>query len=243
MAVTERQVTIVELAANPWYINELHLVARLMLAVLLGGLIGFEREQSHSAAGLRTHIMVCLGSCLLMLLSIYGFAEFVEEMNVRMDPARLAAAVITGIGFLGAGTILHTGRAITGLTTAASIWVVSAIGLAVGAGFYLAAAVSTVMVIFTLWLLSKMEQRFMKAKRERTFKLEAEDRPKLMAAIQHTLEGDAVLAGKLSMKSISESNEGALVIELKVRLLRRGSEVEIVERLRKLDGVLGVTME
>lgn len=92
--------------------------------MLLGGLIGFERERSNHAAGLRTHILVCLGSTLIMLLSIYGFSDFVDEINVRIDPARLATAVITGIGFLGAGTILFTGKSITGLTTAASIWVV-----------------------------------------------------------------------------------------------------------------------
>jgi putative Mg2+ transporter-C (MgtC) family protein len=91
---------------NPWYISELHILLRLLLALLLGGLVGFEREQSNHAAGLRTNILVCLGSCLLMLLSMYGFSAFVDEPNVRVDPARLAAAVITGIGFLGAGTIL-----------------------------------------------------------------------------------------------------------------------------------------
>src|SRR5690606_15906316 len=111
--------------------DDMQILLRLGLAAALGGLIGFEREQAQHAAGLRTHIMVCLGSCLMMLLSIYGFSQFVYEGNVRVDPARLAAAVITGIGFLGAGTILHTGKSVTGLTTAASIWVVSAIGLGV----------------------------------------------------------------------------------------------------------------
>src|SRR5690606_28777648 len=152
---------------NPWYINELQIALRLMLAVLLGGMIGFEREQSSHAAGLRTHMMVCLGSCLLMLLSIYGFSAFVDEVNVRVDPARLAAAVITGVGFLGAGTILHTGRGITGLTTAASVWVVSAIGLGVGAGFYFASSAATAMVLFVLWAMNKLERKYIRGKRER----------------------------------------------------------------------------
>lgn len=143
---------------SPWYINEWELLLRLFIAVLLGGLVGFEREQSNHAAGFRTNILVCLGSCLLMLLSIYGFAQFVNETNVRLDPARLAAQVITGIGFLGAGTILFTGKSITGLTTAASLWVVSAIGLSVGAGFLLPAVATTVLVLLVLVVLNKLEK-------------------------------------------------------------------------------------
>lgn len=123
--------------SNPWFIDEWHILLRLLLAMLLGGLVGLERERSNHAAGLRTHILVCLGSALIMMLSIYGFKDFAHELNVRIDPARLATAVITGVGFLGAGTILFTGKSITGLTTAASIWVVAAIGLASGAGFFL----------------------------------------------------------------------------------------------------------
>lgn len=87
---------------NPWVIDHATILIRLSLAVFLGGLIGFEREQQNHPAGLRTHILVCLGSSMIMLLSIYGFAEFAGEPNVRIDPARLATAVITGVGFLGA---------------------------------------------------------------------------------------------------------------------------------------------
>ena len=89
-----------EAVQDPWLIDNVHLTIRLLLAMLLGGLVGLEREQANHPAGLRTHILVCLGSALIMLLSIYGFADFVYEGNVRVDPARLATAVITGIGFL-----------------------------------------------------------------------------------------------------------------------------------------------
>lgn len=147
---------------NPWVIDNVTILLRLLLSMLLGGLIGFERERSNHAAGLRTHILVCLGSALIMLLSIYGFADFVAEVNVRIDPARLATAVITGIGFLGAGTILFTGKSITGLTTAASVWVVGAIGLAVGAGFYFAAIVSTLLILLNLVVFNKLEQRYIR---------------------------------------------------------------------------------
>lgn len=106
------------------------MIIRLLLAGLMGGIIGLERESHGRPAGLRTHIIVSLGSCLIMLVSIYGF----EDAGNR-DPARLAAQVISGIGFLGAGTILREGATIIGLTTAASLWVVAGIGLAMGAVF------------------------------------------------------------------------------------------------------------
>jgi len=113
--------------SDVWHIGYAEMTFRLVLALALGGLIGFEREWGGHPAGFRTHILVCLGSAVVMLLSEYGFSQFAAEPNVQMDPARLAAQVISGIGFLGAGTILRTGFTISGLTTAASLWVVAAI--------------------------------------------------------------------------------------------------------------------
>lgn len=159
---------------DPWMISNGHLVIRLLLSVLLGGLVGFERERTSHAAGLRTHTLVCLGSCLLMILSMYGFADFAKEPNVRLDPSRLAAQVITGVGFLGAGTIIFTGKSIIGLTTAASIWVVMAVGLAIGAGFYLPAIISAVMVLLILWGLSIVERRYVNHRRHCTFAVTTE---------------------------------------------------------------------
>lgn len=169
---------------SPWEIDNAHLVIRLLLSVMLGGLIGFERERKNHAAGLRTHTLVCLGSCLIMILSMYGFADFVNEPNVRLDPARLAAQVITGVGFLGAGTILFTGKSITGLTTAASIWVVMAIGLTIGAGFYLPAVLSVFMVLLILWGLNIVEKRFVNNRGESTFMI--------------TISGDAALTAPIA---------------------------------------------
>lgn len=229
---------------NPWYINELDISLRLLLAVLLGGLVGFEREQSNHAAGLRTHIMVCLGSCLLMLLSIYGFSDFVNQYNVRVDPARLAAAVITGIGFLGAGTILHTGKAITGLTTASSIWVVSAIGLGVGAGFYFAAIMGTGIVLFVLWGMDKIERKFFNGKRERTVVIAADDRPKLLQPVQELLQRQGVKIRKISVRDDSAGHEpGRLIIEAQVMLPKHVQEMLLLEELRKLEGVHAGSVE
>jgi putative Mg2+ transporter-C (MgtC) family protein len=142
-----------------WQLSMGEATLRISLAVVLGGIIGIERERGNHSAGFRTHILVCVGSALITMLSIYGFSEFVYEPNVRTDPARLAAQIVSGIGFLGAGTILRTGSTISGLTTAASLWVVAAIGIGVGAGSYFAAAFTTLMVLVSLFLLNKLEKR------------------------------------------------------------------------------------
>ncbi|QJD85800.1 MgtC/SapB family protein [Cohnella herbarum] len=150
-----------------WAISYWELALRIVLSVAAGGLVGLEREWSNRAAGFRTHILVCVGATSIMLLSIYGFSEFANEANVRMDPARLAAQVISGIGFLGAGAIMRNGFTISGLTTAASLWVVAAIGLSVGAGFYFVSVLTTFVVLFSLFLLNRWEKRFFSLKRKR----------------------------------------------------------------------------
>lgn len=134
--------------------NEIYL--RLVLSVVLGGLIGLEREVHRRSAGLRTHMLVCLGSCLIMLTSLYVFDIYNSRVNV--DPSRIAAGVITGIGFLGAGTIIRAQEGVRGLTTAASLWVVSGIGLAVGIGFYSAGIFTTVLGLTVLFFLRYIEK-------------------------------------------------------------------------------------
>jgi putative Mg2+ transporter-C (MgtC) family protein len=134
---------------------------RLGLALLLGALVGFERERGERAAGLRTHALVALGSCLVMIVSAFGFADILGTHNVVLDPSRIAAQVVSGVGFLGAGTILLRKEIIKGLTTAAAIWVVAAIGLACGAGLLIEAILSTVFTIAVLTLLQPLRhQRF-----------------------------------------------------------------------------------
>ena len=122
-------------------INEYEVVIRLILASILGGLIGLEREVNNRPAGLRTHVLVTAGSALVMLISMYGFNGLGED-GTGGEPARLAAQVVSGIGFLGAGTILRQGNSIQGLTTAASLWVSGCIGLAIGNGYYLGGLVT-----------------------------------------------------------------------------------------------------
>lgn len=229
---------------NPWDISELHILLRLLLALLLGGLVGFEREQSKHAAGLRTNILVCLGSCLLMLLSMYGFSAFVDEPNVRVDPARLAAAVITGIGFLGAGTILFTGKSITGLTTAASLWVVSAIGLAVGAGFYFASATATVMVLVTLWAFNKLEKRYISAKKEQLIKIKAKDLSRAMLDINSLMTDRKIVIKKMLLEECEADENGEQVmLQLFITLPKSETLLVLLDSIKHLEGVRWVSSE
>lgn len=133
---------------------------RLLIALLLSGLIGFEREINRHSAGFRTHILVGVSSCLMMLLSLYGFEEYNESFPdfIRFDPARIPSYVISGIGFLGAGTIIVTGINVKGLTTAASIWAVAGLGLVVGVGMVEIAILTTVIIIFSLFFLNNAEK-------------------------------------------------------------------------------------
>jgi len=131
------------------------IILRLVLSVFLSGLIGLERQMHRRTAGLRTHILVSLGSCLIMLTSLYVFDIYKDK--VPLDPARIAAGVITGIGFLGAGAILREREGVKGLTTAASLWVVAGIGLAVGCGFRNAAIYTTILVLIVLFFLRFVE--------------------------------------------------------------------------------------
>jgi len=126
---------------------------RLALAAALGGLIGVERELREREAGLRTHLLVAVGSALFTIVSAYGFHAFLTsgQSVVRADPTRIAAQIVTGIGFLGAGAIIRQGLSVRGLTTAATLWVVAAIGLAAGAGYYSAAVFTTALVLISLW--------------------------------------------------------------------------------------------
>ena len=133
-------------------------VIRLLISAVLGGLLGWERESRRQQAGLRTHIIISVGSCLLMLISIYIPQTFSNYPNV--DPGRIAAQVVSGIGFLGAGAIFRLGGNTHGLTTAATIWAVAAVGLAVGVGMYGAAVVVTVLLLFVLAILGKVGKFF-----------------------------------------------------------------------------------
>ncbi|GAB4435966.1 MAG: hypothetical protein OHK0015_27330 [Chloroflexi bacterium OHK40] len=150
------------LGAMPW-----ELAGRIALAALLGGIIGGEREYSGQSAGLRTNILVSVGACLFTILSIYGFAPGPESGQVGRDPARIAAQIVSGIGFLGAGAVFRDGDHVRGMTTAATIWLVAAIGMAAGTGSYFLGVVGTVITVLVLAALRPVRERLSRYGAER----------------------------------------------------------------------------
>lgn len=151
------------------------MLLRLLLAAALGAVIGVERERTNWSAGMRTHMMVCVGSALVFLVSSYGFFEVIEHPSISLDPARLAAQVVSGIGFLGAGTIIFLRPGIIrGLTTASGLWTVAAIGLAVGAGLYFAAITTTLIAFSILLILEPLEKRFSFYMKKKSVKISIE---------------------------------------------------------------------
>jgi putative Mg2+ transporter-C (MgtC) family protein len=129
---------------------EHQIILRLLISAVLGSLVGLERERLNWVAGLRTHMLVCVGATLFMIVSAFGFADILSHEHVTLDPSRVAAQVVSGIGFLGAGTIILRREVVRGLTTAASLWSVAAVGLAVGGGLYLAALWGTALILIIL---------------------------------------------------------------------------------------------
>jgi putative Mg2+ transporter-C (MgtC) family protein len=143
--------------------NEYVMVVRMVLAALLGGAVGIEREIHDKAAGFRTHILVCLGSCMIMLTSMHISDMYHGITNA--DPGRIAAQVVSGIGFLGAGTIIRARASIIGLTTAASLWSIAGVGLAIGSGLYIVGATGTAIMLISLVLMSRFEADYLHRKK------------------------------------------------------------------------------
>ncbi|MBI2264837.1 MAG: MgtC/SapB family protein [Armatimonadetes bacterium] len=182
---------------------------RLVLACILGGIVGLERETLHRPAGLRTHILVCLGSALFTIVSIYGFFSY-----VRNDPARVAAQIVSGIGFLGAGTIMRHGANIKGLTTAASLWAVAGIGMAVGCGYLAGAVIATLLMFLTLTTMRRLELSKLNSSQTRGVVLQMINRPGQITEIHRVLEERKVDVKDLEM----EIDKGRLVLRLMVAL-------------------------
>ncbi len=210
----------------PPFGNFLLTLLSLMMATFLAGLIGYEREYHGHSAGLRTHILVALGSSLIMLLSIYGFGDF----NLDRDPARLAAQVITGVGFIGAGTIIQNGFDIKGLTTATTLWLVMAIGLAAGAGQFLLATTGSLVGLFTLTMLRKFET-FINRKAPKIFLLVKDNQPVLKNIHESARE---VRAGIRNIDSQITTHQGSKMLRITVTYaqINHATELMLVEDLK-----------
>jgi putative Mg2+ transporter-C (MgtC) family protein len=211
---------------------------RLLLAALLGSVIGFERERLLWAAGIRTHMVVCVGACLIMIVSAFGFGDSLTSKNVVLDPSRVAAQVVSGIGFLGAGAILARGEIVRGLTTAASIWTVAAIGLAVGGGLYFAAGVSTTVIILILAGIKPIEEAYRARNQSCRLKIEAANGALTPELLKQAL---AIRTGQIKRFLVSPNAAGEQVNVLLTKVSSHDIQ-SFVEKLNELDGVSTVAI-
>jgi putative Mg2+ transporter-C (MgtC) family protein len=210
------------------------LLIRLAVALILGGLIGLEREAHGRAAGLRTHILVCLGSCLIMLTSIHLFEIY--KGLAQVDPTRIAAQVVSGIGFLGAGTILRFRASVRGLTTAASLWAVAGLGLAVGSGFYKAAYFTTILALVTLVLLNRLEKSWLRRDWYKIIEIETAGEARQINNIRKVLNDyDAEIKDFSITEQLEDKNK--VILKMHLRLTTSQYDDEILRKIAKVDGV------
>lgn len=214
-------------------------IFRLLLACILGGLIGYERESMNRPAGFRTHILVCLGSALVMLTSQYIFEQYKGITNI--DPARLGAQVISGIGFLGAGTIIREGASVKGLTTAASLWAVSCVGIAAGIGFYEGAIVAALVIYITLIMLKRLERNFAKKRQLSILYIKTNNLPGQLGTIGCTLGRYAITIKNIEFLN-NEDDDDAL-IKFLVKIPGNVKKKKIISEIQGIEGVSKVYEE
>ncbi|MCZ4497424.1 MAG: MgtC family rane protein [Thermoleophilia bacterium] len=233
---------------NAPHLSELELVLRLLLAGGLGAMVGLEREWRDRTAGLRTHMLVCIGSAAFTIVSAYGFTEWYEvaaasggRSSVVSDPTRIAAQIVTGIGFLGAGAIFRSDDGVRGLTTAASLWMMAAIGLASGAGFYELAVASTVVMLLVLVALHQVSRRIQRINRGDETPLEViVSGP---ATIGHVFDAIAHMSGTVSNFTAStlRRDKPARRLTFDLQLPADVSITGVIGHLAMLDGVDAVS--
>jgi len=203
---------------------------RLSLAALFGALIGLERERKDLTAGMRTHMMVCVGSSLIMMVSAFGFSDVLGREHIVLDPARIAAQVVSGIGFIGAGTILFLKQGtIRGLTTASGLWTVAAIGLATGGGMYFAAASTTAIALVILWALQPVERRFSQRFKQKTLRIVTNSAVNASDVLREIWETKQINAAGLQMDNINDE----FILQLKLENIDTAKVKDIILELQK----------
>lgn len=214
---------------------QLELSGRLVLAAILGAAIGLERELHDHPAGMRTHLLVSLGSAMFAVISAYGYSSFFAANPTAQDnPQRIAAQIVSGIGFLGAGAIIQAGRWVRGLTTAASLWATAAIGLAVGSGEYILSLVGTFLIVLSLgplnWLIARR-----RGESEQVLRLRLETTG--LGALGNVTATAVRAGGEVSKVESRKIGKGRYEMELLLRLPNRVSATEVVSTL---DGIADV---
>lgn len=208
------------------------IIMRLLIALIVGGLTGLERERSHQFAGFRTHILVSVGSCITSITSLSLFFQYNSYSNI--DPARLSAQVLSGVGFLGAGAILKTSNGIRGLTTAAGIWATACIGIAVGYGYYILAISAWLFVMVTLYILKNIDKMIFK-KKQTIFNIKT-DNIEIISSIYEIFQ-----RSQISVKNIEINSDTS---NIKINLLtvhdRRIVLDEVIKELSKLKNIISI---
>lgn len=221
------------------------MIFRLLLAALLGGVIGWERERKNKQAGLKTHLLVAVGSALIMLISIYGFGnELLNHPNARFDPARLGAQVVSGIGFLGAGAILRrSDHVISGLTTAATLWLVAAIGLSVGAGFHWPAVITIIIVLVIVSFINKLESKLTFFKKYGILKIVMHDRPQSVDVVTSLLQKENMIVEQMALKEGMIDGSSRISMEFRLHTTKRKGMLNLFNEIWKINGVKEVFID
>lgn len=223
-----------------WYIGEWPIgnlvlcILALLLCAILCGTIGYERERRGMAAGLRTHLLVGVGSCIIMIISIYGFPTiYVDGQPLTRDIARLAAQVVTGVGFLGAGAIIHRKDGVKGLTTAATIWISMAIGLACGSMNFILATGSTIVIVLILTVFRNFEQRIYKNSPMLTVQC-TKDKPIVSKLLDLSDEMNCMI------KNVHYTNESEELIGINFQVISNSQTFNIIEYISKVEQIDGI---
>lgn len=220
---------------------DINLILRILIAALLGGIIGLEREYRAKEAGFRTHFLVGLGSALFMVVSQYGFEHILAtQPNVSLDPSRIASQVVSGIGFIGAGTIIFQKQVIRGLTTAAGLWATAAIGLACGASLYVIAVASTIMVLACLETLNYTMKRFGNRNINLTFT--ASDKKHIQEILNH-LDQEKISINSYEIHPEKTSTGANYNVEMEITIKRDKANNHILSLISHFEGVTVKSIE
>jgi putative Mg2+ transporter-C (MgtC) family protein len=229
-----------------WY----EVLLRLLLAIIVGGLIGYEREYKNRPAGFRTHILVCIGAAVTSMIQLYSIQETsnmilqhpVLASALKADIGRLGAQVITGVGFLGAGTIIHDKGSVKGLTTAASVWVVACIGLAVGLGYYLLSIASTIGVFLVLVILKQIEARVFHRARITKLEIQYTNKIELVRKIEEYFSGRGIKVKNIEFEIEDDEDTSYKTSLYTVMVPRHLSKSELIRDLCYYDEIIKVTL-
>lgn len=214
-------------------LNSLSVIIRLLMAVIFGGIIGIDRGKRRQAAGFRTHILVCMGSALVMITNIYVILQY----SPGNDPTRIAAQVVSGIGFLGVGTIIVTGnKQIKGLTTAAGLWASACMGLTIGAGYYLAAITACIIITIVMTVLNNVDKYFYQKSKVLDLYIEFADTHHVSSFLSFAREND-IKCSNLELTRSKVIGETTISTLITLTLPSRKEHLEVVSELSQLDGV------